>query len=79
MFTLEVKCLLCLLLPFRRVLERVPVKRVEIRATGRRRDDACMLIRRRLDSRKEGWNEQLGEVVVADDVRAPLQVVPILR
>ena len=78
-FALEVEVLLRQLLPLGGVLERVPVERVEVRAAGRGRDDARVLVRGRLDPREERRHEQLREVVVADDVRPPLQVVAVLR
>ena len=79
MFALEVEVLLRQLLPLGGVLERVPVQRVEVRAAGRGRDHSRVLVRGRLDPREERRHEQLREVVVADDVRPPLQVVAVLR
>ena len=79
MFALEVEVLLRQLLPLGGVLERVPVQRVEVRAAGRGRDHSRVLVRGRLDPREERRHEQLREVVVADDVRPPLQIVAVLR
>ena len=62
-----------------RVAERVEVDVAEVRAAARRRDHARVLVRGRARARGERGEEELGEVEVAEDVGAPLQIVPVER
>ena len=78
MFALVVQLLLRHSSPLGAILERVEVQRLRIRAAGRCRNDAGMVVRRRRNTRDERRHEQLREVEVADDVRPPLEIVTVL-
>lgn len=51
---------------------------VQICAGGGCGNDAGVLVGRRLHGREESGHEQLGEVEVADDVGAPLEIVTFM-
>ena len=60
------------------VPEGVVLEGLHVCGHGRGGDDASVVVGRRLRPREERGHEQLGEVKVAHDGRAELEVVPVV-
>ena len=66
-------------LPARRAIpERIKMQRLRVRTARGERDDARVVVWRGCRTRDERGHEQLGEVEVAHDGRAELQVVSVV-